>query len=75
MWNFGGVRGNRGGHSFLTPTVIEEVNVADHKIIFFVLIIQKQRVMQNWIQFELFAETLIKTFENEFINDEIIIDW
>ncbi len=47
MWNFGGVRGNRGGHSFLTPTVIEEVNVADHKIIFFVLIIQKQRVMQN----------------------------
>jgi hypothetical protein len=25
--------------------------------------------MQNWVQFELFAEILIKTFENEFIND------
>jgi hypothetical protein len=31
--------------------------------------------MQNWIQFELLAKTLIKTFENEFISDEIIIDW
>jgi hypothetical protein len=31
--------------------------------------------MQNWIQIELFAETLIKTFENEFISDEIIINW
>ncbi len=55
--------------------IIEEINAADHKLIFFVLIIQRQRIMQNWIQFELFAETLIKTFENEFINDEIIIDW
>jgi hypothetical protein len=51
------------------------INVADHKLILFVLIIQKQRLMQNWVQVELFAETLIKTFENEFINDEIIIDW
>jgi hypothetical protein len=31
--------------------------------------------MQSWIQFELLTETLIKTFEKEFINDEIIIDW
>jgi hypothetical protein len=31
--------------------------------------------MQNWVQFELFEETLIKTFENEFINDQIIIEW
>jgi hypothetical protein len=55
--------------------IIEEVNVADHKLILFVLIIQRQRLMQNWIQFELFVETLIKTFENEFISDEIIVDW
>ncbi len=55
--------------------IIEEINVADHKLIFFVFIIQKQRLMQNWIQIELFAETLIKTFENEFISDEIIINW
>ncbi len=55
--------------------IIEVINVADHKLIFFVLIIQKQRLMQNWIQIEWFAETLIKTFENEFISDEIIIDW
>ncbi len=55
--------------------IIEEINVADHKLILLVLIIQKQRLMQNWVQFELFAETLIKTFENEFINDEIIVDW
>jgi hypothetical protein len=27
--------------------IIEEINAADHKFIFFVLIIQKQRVMQN----------------------------
>jgi hypothetical protein len=27
--------------------IIEEVNVADHKLILFVLIIQKQRLMQN----------------------------
>jgi hypothetical protein len=47
--------------------IIEEINAADHKLIFFVLIIQRQRLMQNWIQPELFAETLIKTFENEFI--------
>jgi prephenate dehydrogenase len=31
--------------------------------------------MQNWVQFELFAETLIKTSENEFISDEIVIEW
>ncbi len=55
--------------------IIEEINVADHKLISFVLIIQKQRLMQNWVQLELFAETLIKTFENEFTNDEIIIVW
>ncbi len=55
--------------------IIEEVNVADHKLISFVLIIQRQRLMQNWIQFESFAETLIKTFENEFTSDEIIIVW
>jgi hypothetical protein len=53
--------------------IIEEINVADYKLIFLLFIIQRQRLMQNWIQFELFAETLIKTFENEFINDEIII--
>ncbi len=55
--------------------IIEEINAADHKLISFVLIIQKQRLMQNWVQFELFAETLIKTFENEFISDEITVDW
>jgi hypothetical protein len=55
--------------------VIEEINVADHKLIFFVFIIQRQRLMQNWVQLELLAETLIKTFENEFINHEIIINW
>jgi hypothetical protein len=27
--------------------IIEEINVADHKLIFFVLIIQEQRLMQN----------------------------
>jgi hypothetical protein len=31
--------------------------------------------MQNWVQFELFAETLIKTSENGFISDEIAIEW
>jgi hypothetical protein len=55
--------------------IIEEINVADHKLILFVFIIQRQRLMQNWVQFELLAEMLIKTFENEFINDEIIIEW
>ncbi len=55
--------------------ILVTINVADHKLIFFVLIIQRQRLMQNWVQFELFAETLIKTSENEFINDEIMIDW
>jgi hypothetical protein len=54
--------------------IIEGVNAADHKPIPFVLIIQRQRVMQNWVQLELFAGTLIKTSENEFISDEIIID-
>jgi hypothetical protein len=54
--------------------IIEDVNAADHKLILSLLVIQKQRLMQNWIQFELFAETLIKTFENEFINDQIIIE-
>ncbi len=49
--------------------IIEDINDADHKLISFVLIIQRQRLMQNWVQFELFAEILIKTFENEFIND------
>jgi hypothetical protein len=27
--------------------IIEEINAADHKLIFFVLIIQRQRIMQN----------------------------
>jgi hypothetical protein len=27
--------------------IIEEINVADHKLISFVLIIQRQRLMQN----------------------------
>jgi hypothetical protein len=27
--------------------IIEEINVADHKLILFVLIIQRQRLMQN----------------------------
>ncbi len=55
--------------------IIEVINVANHKLILLVLIIQKQRLMQKWIQLELLAETLIKTFENEFINDEIFINW
>jgi hypothetical protein len=54
--------------------IIEGINVVDHKLILFVLIIQKQKLMQNWVQLELFAETLIKTFENEFISDEITIE-
>jgi hypothetical protein len=55
--------------------IIEDVNAADHKFILSLLVIQKQKLMQNWVQFELFAETLIKTFENEFINDQTIIEW
>jgi hypothetical protein len=54
--------------------IIEGVNAAGHKPILSVLIIQKQRVMQNWVQSELPAGTLIKTSENEFISDEIAID-
>ncbi len=55
--------------------IIEDVNAADHKLILSLLVIQRQRLMQNWVQLELFAETLIKTFENKFINDQIIIEW
>jgi hypothetical protein len=55
--------------------IIEEINVANHKFISFVFIIQRQKLMQHWVQFELFAKTLIKTFKNEFINDQIIIEW
>jgi hypothetical protein len=29
--------------------IIEEIDVADHKLIFFVLIIKKQKLMQNWV--------------------------
>jgi hypothetical protein len=55
-------------------TIIESVNAAGHKLIPPVLIIQEQRLMQNWVQPELPAETLIKTSENEFTGDEIAID-
>jgi hypothetical protein len=55
--------------------IIEDINDAGHKLILLVLIIQKQRLMQNWIQFELLAGTLIKTSENEFISDQITIAW
>jgi hypothetical protein len=54
--------------------IIEDVNAADYKLISSLLVIQRQRLMQNWIQFGLFAETLIKTFENKFINDQITIE-
>jgi hypothetical protein len=30
------------------------------------MIIQRQRLMQNWVQLELLSKTLIKTFENKF---------
>ncbi len=56
-------------------TIIEGVNAAGHKLIPPLLIIQRQRLMQNWVQPGLPAETLIKTSENEFISDEIAIDW
>ncbi len=55
--------------------IIEGVNAAGHKLILSVLIIQGQRVMQNWVQSGLLAGTLIKTSENGFISDEIAIDW
>ncbi len=55
--------------------IIEGVNAAGHKFISLVLIIQGQRLMQNWVQAGLLAGTLIKTFENGFISDEIAIEW
>jgi hypothetical protein len=56
-------------------TIIKAVNAADHKFISSCLIIQSQQLMKNWFQSELSARTLIKTSFNEFINDEIIIEW
>jgi hypothetical protein len=55
--------------------IIEKINVANHNLILFLFIIQKQRLMQNWIQLELLVKKLIKMFENQFINDEITIQW
>jgi hypothetical protein len=56
-------------------TVVEAVNAAGHKPIPPCLIIQGQDLMENWIQPELRAETLIKTSASEFITDEIAIEW
>jgi hypothetical protein len=55
--------------------IVECINAANHKFVLSLFIIQKQRLMQNWVQFGLFAETLIKTFQNEIINDQIIVEW
>jgi hypothetical protein len=56
-------------------TIIECINAAGHKPIPPVLIIQGQRLMQNWVQPGLPAGTLIKTSENGFTSDQIAIDW